>query len=90
MKQKNKQHTKQKVYIVLEYMGDICKIEGIYATLNSAMKYVDRASRQVRCQVDTTLHIIEKSVQGTELEDVIDLDHKSDIIKVSFIHSGDK
>ena len=81
---------KQKVFIVLEYREDKCKVEKVYSNYNSAKRYVKKAERQVRCHVDTTLHIIEKSVEGTEMENIIDLDGKNDIINVVFVHSGDK
>lgn len=67
------QRKKQKVYIVLTYLGHEATIQSVYATLDGARKAADRLlSRGWGNKY--TIHIIKKSVQGTEICSVFNED----------------
>lgn len=77
---------KQKVYIVISYplYSDNGTIMKVHATKEGAEKYVERNRQPHR-----TLHILKRSVEGTELEKV-DRVKETDIIEISLIHDGSK
>lgn len=77
---------KQKVYIVISYplYSDKGVIMKVHSTKEGAEKYVERHEQPYR-----TLHILKKSVEGTELNKV-DRVKETDIIEISLIHDGSK
>lgn len=80
---------KQKVYIVISYPlhSDNGVIMKVHATREGAERYVERNR-----QPHITLHILKKSVEGTDSTPVekIDSNKETDIIEISLIHDGSK
>lgn len=80
---------KQKVYIVISYplYSDNGVIMKVHATREGAERYAERNSQPHR-----TLHILKKSVEGTDSSPVEKVDRvkETDIIEISLIHDGSK
>lgn len=58
-----------KVYIVLAYNKDICKVVEVFGERKAAEKRANRLTRQIE-DVNISYHVIEKEVIGSHDEEV--------------------
>lgn len=62
-----KQRTKQKVFLVLRYYDGTCVVEGVHATETGAVVAALRLKKLMGDLPSVSVHVIEKSVQGSQI-----------------------